>query len=87
LLWFVAFPLLLATFPDGGRAALAGLAGDRVPVLTLIEILNGGLLSDQPWWSWAIAAPQLGLVAAQIFRYRRRSSGAEREAGPCSGHY
>jgi hypothetical protein len=56
-------------------------------VLTLIEILSGGLLSDQPWWSWAIAAPQLGLVAAQIFRYRRRSSVAEREAGPCSGHY
>ena len=80
-LWFIAFPLLLATFPDG-RFVPRWLVWPVIgyAVLTLLEILSGGWLSEQPWWSWAIAVPQLGLVAAQVFRYRRRSSVAEREA-------
>jgi signal transduction histidine kinase len=79
-LWFIAFPLLVATFPDGRfvpRWMTIPVAASVV--ITAGDLITGGQWSEQPWWG-AAAAVQLVLLAAQVYRYRRRATTEERQA-------
>lgn len=78
--WFFAFPLLMATFPDG-RFVPRWL---MVPVVialppTLAELMDAGRWSSQTWWPY-FASTQALLVLAQVHRYRRRATTEERES-------
>lgn len=79
-LFFLAFPLLLAVFPDGRfvpRWTVVPVALSAVA--TVAELVGGGAASDQPWWR-VVVLGQFLLLGAQVHRYRRRSSTEEREA-------
>ncbi|CCH75074.1 putative Histidine kinase [Nostocoides australiense Ben110] len=80
VLWFAAFPLLAGVYPDGvmtprwlwlpvGALALAAVG----------DLATGGMWSESPWWALVVNG-QLVLLLAQVYRYRRRSSTAERAA-------
>lgn len=79
-LWFAAFPLVAATFPDG-RLTPRWLALPLVVcvVLTALELASGGAWSDLPWWPW-FAMSQVLLLVGPVVRYRRRATTAERVA-------
>lgn len=79
-LWFAAFPLLAATFPDGRfvpRWLVVPVALSVVPAT--VELVRPDSWSEQSWWvgfAWA----QILLVGAQVYRYRRRATTEERES-------
>ena len=73
-LWFTAFPLLAATFPDGRfvpRWLVAPVLVTVVP--TTVELMDPDRWSDQPWWPY-FAFGELLLLLAQLYRYRRRAT-------------
>jgi hypothetical protein len=78
-LWFIAFPLVFATFPDGRfvpRWIICPVLG-----LTLLGVWYGvtqGRISDQRWWAPTLSASTLLMLGAQVYRYRRRSTVEER---------
>lgn len=79
-LWFAAFPLLAATFPDGRfvpRWLMVPVVLSVVPATA--ELVRPDSWSEQPWWV-AFAWAQILLVAAQVYRYRRRATTEERES-------
>lgn len=78
-LFFVAFPVLLATFPDGRPVPRWTVY--VLPVYPIILIVNAALgdsLTNQPWW-FLVPSTMLALVGAQVYRYRRSSTTLERE--------
>ena len=79
-LWFAAFPLLAATFPDGRfvpRWLVIPVVLSVVPATA--ELARPDSWSEQSWWVF-IAWSQILLVGAQIYRYRRRATTEERES-------
>ena len=79
-LWFVAFPLLLATFPDGRFVPRWIVWPVAVfAVAYVVELVTGHALSTQPWW-WLVPSSGGLLVGAQVYRYLRRSTTRERES-------
>ncbi|KRC61732.1 hypothetical protein ASE14_12965 [Agromyces sp. Root81] len=79
-LWFVAFPVLLATYPDGRFVPRWIVWPVAVAALWyLAELVSGHRLSAQPWW-WIVPAGELLIVGAQVYRYLRRSTTSERES-------
>jgi signal transduction histidine kinase len=79
-LWFVAFPLLAAVYPDGTmtpRWLVLPVVGCGVAVVG--DHVSGRAWSDDPAWNLVIAV-QLIVVLAQVHRYRRRASTEERAA-------
>jgi len=79
-LWFVAFPLLVATFPDGRfvpRWIVWPVAAFALAYV--VEQVSGHSLSAQSWW-WLVPSTGGLLVGAQVFRYLRRSTTSERES-------
>ncbi|WP_448002260.1 ATP-binding protein [Agromyces bauzanensis] len=79
-LWFIAFPLLVATFPDGRfvpRWIVWPVAAWAL--VYVVEQLSGHALSSQPWW-WVVPSSQVLFVGAQVYRYLRRSTTSERES-------
>ena len=79
--WFVGFPLLAATFPDGRFVprwsmwiVVASLA------VLIVNALVGDAMRDADWW-WIFPLTQgtlsVGIVA---YRYRRSATTAERES-------
>ncbi|MGW9630031.1 sensor histidine kinase [Agromyces sp. NPDC055520] len=79
-LWFAAFPVLLATYPDGRfvpRWIVWPVAAGALWYLA--EVVSGHRLSAQPWW-WIVPVGELLIVGAQVYRYLRRSTTAERES-------
>ena len=79
-LWFVAFPLLVATFPDGRfvpRWIVWPVAAFALAYV--VEQVSGHGLSAQSWW-WLVPSSGGLLVGAQVFRYLRRSTTSERES-------
>ena len=78
--WFVAYPVLMATYPDGSfvprwSSAPAGLwAG-----LTVWFVATGSRVADAPWWVWLVFLTLFPTLGFQVYRYRRRLSTAERE--------
>ena len=79
-LWFAAFPLLVATFPDGRfvpRWMVWPVAA--FALVYVAELLSGHALSAQPWW-WLVPSSQGLIVGAQVYRYLRRSTTSERES-------
>lgn len=80
VIWFVCFPLLMCTYPDGrfvpgwGPVLVLAWAGLMVPYLA-----TGGELAEQGWWLPTIAASWSVLIGFQVSRYRRRLRTAERE--------
>jgi hypothetical protein len=77
--WFIAFPLLCATYPDG-RFVPRWLVWPTLTYagITVIDLALNGMLRSASWWR-AIAFSQLLLQFAQVYRYRRRATTAERE--------
>jgi len=78
VVWFAAFPILMATYPDGRLVPRWGL----VPIvawlaLSLWYVASGGAVADEPWWIYA-AASQLALAWFPVYRYRRRLTTGER---------
>lgn len=79
--WFGAFPLLLATFPDGRFVPRWSVLPVLVSIgLALAYVFTAGAVSDQPWWGPWVGPLQLALLGGQVHRYLRRSSTAERES-------
>ncbi|MPV88343.1 hypothetical protein GB882_06650 [Georgenia ruanii] len=78
--WFAAYPVLMATYPDGSfvprwSGAPAGLwAG-----LTVWFVATGSRVADEPWWVWLVFLTLFPTLGFQVYRYRRRLSTAERE--------
>ncbi|QIK65975.1 hypothetical protein G7072_06150 [Nocardioides sp. HDW12B] len=78
--WFATFPLLVAVFPDGRFVPRWMVVPVVVSaVLTAGDIRSGGAWSELPWWP-TFATAQTALLLAQVHRYRRRSTTAERQA-------
>lgn len=80
VVWFVAFPLLFAVYPDG-RFTPRWLVA-VVPVCAVLaagDAATDGAWSDRAWWQ-LFAVGQLALLLAQVHRYRRRAGTAERAA-------
>lgn len=79
-LWFAAFPLLVATFPDG-RFVPRWIVWPVVvfALVYVVDLVSAHALSSQAWW-WLVPSSQVLIVAAQVFRYLRRSTTAERES-------
>lgn len=79
MLWFVAFPLLLVTFPDGRFVPRWGLAvvGGYAAIL-LIDRIGDGRLVAQDWW-WVVPSSSALLLLAQLQRYRRAATTRDRE--------
>ena len=79
-LWFVAFPLLLATFPDGRFVPRWIVWPVAVYALVyVVDLLSGHAVTSQSWW-WLVPASQGLMVGAQVYRYVRRSTTRERES-------
>jgi hypothetical protein len=78
--WFIAFPLLCATYPDG-RFVPRWLVWPTLAYagITVVDLALNGVLRDASWWR-VIAFSQLLLLFAQVYRYRRRATTAERES-------
>ena len=79
-LWFAAFPLLAATFPDGRfvpRWLMVPVVLSVVPAT--VELMRPDAWSEQSWWV-VFAWTQILLVGAQVHRYRRRATTEERES-------
>jgi len=79
-LWFAAFPLLAATFPDGRfvpRWLVVPVVLSVVP--TTAELVRPDTWSEQSWW-FVFAWAEILLVGAQVYRYRRRATTEERES-------
>ena len=79
-LWFVAFPLLLATFPDGRFVPRWIVWPVAVYALVyVVDLLSGHAVTSQSWW-WLVPSSQGLMVGAQVYRYVRRSTTRERES-------
>jgi hypothetical protein len=78
--WFIAFPLLCATYPDG-RFVPRWLVWPTLAYagITVVDMAVNGALRSASWW-WVIAFSQLLLLFAQVYRYRRRATTGERES-------
>jgi signal transduction histidine kinase len=78
--WFIAFPVLCATYPDG-RFVPRWLLWPTLAygLITVIDVVRGGALRDLDWW-WMVAASQVLMVFGQVYRYRRRATTPERES-------
>jgi signal transduction histidine kinase len=78
--WFIAFPLLCATYPDG-RFVPRWFVWPTLAymVITLSDVALGGALRNFEWW-WLVASSQLLMLSGQVYRYRRRATTAERES-------
>lgn len=77
--FLVAFPLLLATFPDGRFVPRWTIWVVAIsPVALLLNTVLGGWLTDQPWW-FLVPSMSLVLIGAQLYRYRRAATTLERE--------
>lgn len=80
VLWFVAFPLLVAVYPDGRfTPRWLALAVPVSGVLAAGDAATGGAWSDRPWWQ-LFAMGQMVLLLAQVHRYRRRRAGTGERA-------
>ena len=79
-LWFAAFPVLVATFPDG-RFVPRWIVWPVVAfeLVYVVDLVSAHALSSQAWW-WLVPSSQVAIVAAQVYRYLRRSTTAERES-------
>ena len=79
-LWFVAFPLLVATFPDG-RVVPRWIVWPVAAYASVyvVDLLSRHALSSQAWW-WLVPSSQGLMVGAQVYRYLRRSTTRERES-------
>ncbi|MFE5670728.1 sensor histidine kinase [Agromyces sp. NPDC056523] len=78
--WFGAFPLLAATYPDGRFVPRWFIA----PVVVLIACMaavfaTGGAIRDEPWWI-LVGPSGLLFVLGQVYRYRYRSDTRQRES-------
>lgn len=78
--WFAAYPVLMATYPDGRFVP----GWSIVPValwagLTAWFIVSGSQVSQEPWWIWLVFLTLFPALGFQVFRYRRRLSTVERE--------
>ena len=78
--WFVGFPALAATFPDGRFVP----AWARWPVLASALIVLGNFLAGDSWrsgrWWPLLAIAQLGMAGFIVRRYRHSATTSEREA-------
>ncbi len=78
-LFFVAFPVLLATFPDGRFVPRWTMyAVIAYPVILIVNAHTGQWFMAQAWW-FLVPTSMLALVGAQVHRYRRSSTTVERE--------
>ena len=78
---FLIFTVLFATYPDGRfvpRWTIA-LIVLWIP-LTAWIVASGGTLTSEAWWWTVPTVTGLALIGAQLYRYLRRSTQAEREA-------
>lgn len=79
--WFLGFPVLAATFPDGRlvpRWSAVVLLGSLAVLVA--NLATGDALRNSGWWGiFPIAQMAFG-VAFIIYRYRRSATTAEREA-------
>ena len=78
--WFGAFPLLAATYPDGRFVPRWFV----VPVAALIACMvaafaSGGAVTEEPWWP-VVGVSGLLLVFGQVYRYRNRADTRQRES-------
>lgn len=78
--WFVAFPLLAGTFPDGRFVPRwsAWIVAAYAAVMTA-DTLGGGAIRAQAWWI-VIAASQLACLGWAVHRYRVSATTIERES-------
>ncbi|CAN5333792.1 hypothetical protein BH10ACT7_BH10ACT7_01290 [soil metagenome] len=80
VVWFAAFPLILATYPDGRFVPRWFVIPVIVSVvITAADIVTGGLLSRQDLW-FLFPAIQTLLIGGQVYRYRARATTRERES-------
>jgi signal transduction histidine kinase len=78
--WFIAFPVLCATYPDGRfvpRWFLWPTLG--YVIITVLDAILGGTLRRLDWWQ-LVAISQLLMLFGQVYRYRTRATTAERES-------
>ncbi|KQO99673.1 sensor histidine kinase [Leifsonia sp. Leaf264] len=78
--WFGLAPLILATYPDGRFVP----RWTTVPVVAALGVTAAWLISagrlSELWWWQIFAIGEIAMVSAQVYRYVRRSSTAERES-------
>lgn len=79
--WFVIFPLLAATFPDGRfvprwSIVVVGCSA----ILLIVDAVLGGAIRDQPWWVIVPVTQTVLCIVWVSWRYRRSATTAEREA-------
>lgn len=78
--WFVGFPLLAATFPDGRFVPRwSGWVVAASAVLVTVDAATGFALRDAPWWGAVASLEMVVVVVAVALRYRRSATTAERE--------
>lgn len=78
--WFIVFPVLAGTYPGGRFVPRWIVAPVAVSVgLGIAYIVTAGAIAEQPWWT-ASAFATVALLGAQIYRYLRRATSAERES-------
>jgi signal transduction histidine kinase len=78
--WFIAFPVLCATYPDGRfvpRWFLVPTLG--YAVVSVVDAVLGGTLRSFDWWP-LLAVSQLVMLFGQVYRYRARATTVERES-------
>ena len=76
--WFLCFPLLSCTYPDGRFVPRWTVVPVTVSVvLSAAFIATDGRIGDQPWWT-PFALAQFAFLGAAVYRYRRRLSVGER---------
>lgn len=78
--WFIAFPLLMASYPDGRLVPQWAV----LPVslwlgLGIAYVATGSDIAESSWWLPVVLLTQPPLLAFQVYRYRRRMSTVERE--------
>lgn len=78
--WFIGFPLLAATFPDGRLVPRWSIWVVVVSAaLEIADIATGFRLHAAPWWSVVAVWELLAAGAFIVWRYRRSATTAERE--------
>lgn len=79
--WFLAFPVLAATFPDGRvvpRWAIWYVVASFAAVA--VDLAWGRAWNDGPWWPPFAAVQQTVGIALLLYRYRRSAGTGERES-------